>query len=69
MKSSTKTQTELQTIRPNLSVQEAASYIGISVRMLRELLALRKIKKVRIGAKRIIVRRKDIDDYLESLAS
>ena len=51
-----------------MSVREAASYIGISQRKFRELIATRCIRKVRIGS-RIIVRRKDIDSYLESKAS
>ncbi len=54
--------------RPNLNVKEGALYIGISQRKLRELLAEGVIRKIRIGS-RVIIRRKDIDEYLEGLAS
>lgn len=50
-----------------LSVSEAAIYLGISERKLREELAMKKFKTIRIGH-RIILRLKDIDAVLEQLA-
>ena len=53
---------------PYLKVREAANYMRISERKLRELIATRELKIVRIG-RRIIVRKVDIDKYMEQLAS
>lgn len=49
-----------------LSVPEGATFLGISERNLRELIALRKIKSCRIG-RRIVIRLQDIDAYLEGV--
>lgn len=49
----------------NMNVVEASKYIGVSPRKLRELIALRMVKSVRIG-KRIIMRREHLDSFLES---
>lgn len=49
----------------NLSVVEAATYIGVSVRSLRSCIARHEIKHVRFGA-RVLLRKVDIDDFLES---
>lgn len=51
---------------PNvMNVIEAATYIGISPRKLRDLIANREIRQVRIGT-RCLLRLVDIDKYLES---
>ena len=65
-----KTDTESVRINPprNMSVAELAIYFGVSERKTRELIALRSFKVVRFGS-RILVRVKDADQYLESLAS
>jgi len=49
----------------NLYVPEAADYIGISERNLRNLIAERKIRVVRIGY-RIVLRLIDVDRWMES---
>lgn len=63
--------TNLESVRSNpptnMSVEEASLYIGIAKRSLREKIANREIKHVRIG-RRIILRRVDLDAYLESLS-
>lgn len=64
-----KSNSETTTTAAHMSVRQAADYIGISVRLVRELIASRKIKKIRIGERRIIIRRVDIDAYLESIAN
>ena len=51
-----------------MNVPEAANYMRIGVRTIRELIATRQLKSVRIG-RRVILRRVDIDDYMENLAS
>jgi len=48
----------------NMSVREAALYIGVSERTLRETIARREIKHVRFGC-RLILRRVDLDAFLE----
>lgn len=50
-----------------LNVPEAASYIGISQRTLRSLIADRKIRVIRLGG-RVILRRIDIDRFLDQHA-
>ncbi len=52
----------------NMSVAEASTYIGVSERKLREQIALRSIKVVRIG-KRIVIRCKDLEQFLDGLAN
>ena len=52
--------------KQNMSVSEGASWIGVSERKIREEIALKKLKVVRIG-RRIIVRLKDLESYLDSL--
>lgn len=54
-------------IRLNMSVHEAASYLGVCERFVRELIAKRELRHVRLG-KRIILRKIDLDAYLESKA-
>lgn len=49
----------------NLTVTEAALYIGICERMLREKIALREIPVVRIG-RRLVIRLKDIEEWIEA---
>ena len=49
-----------------LSRQEAANYLSISIRLLDQLLADGNIPKLKIGRK-TLVRRVDLDTYLESL--
>ena len=48
-----------------LNVVEASSYIGISQRYLRSLIADRKIRVVRIGG-RVLLRLVDVDRWIES---
>jgi excisionase family DNA binding protein len=54
--------------KPYMNVLEAADYMRISERKVRELIATCELKSVRIGS-RVIVRRVDIDDFMEYLAS
>lgn len=49
----------------NLTVAEAALYIGICERGLREKIALREIRVVRIG-RRVVLRLKDVEDWIEA---
>lgn len=49
----------------NMSVLEAAEFLGISPRKLRDLIALRSIKHARAGAK-IIIRREWLEQFLEA---
>ena len=49
----------------NLTVTEAAEYIGISERGLREKIALREIRVVRIG-RRILLRLQDVEAWIEN---
>jgi excisionase family DNA binding protein len=56
------------TQKPNMSVGEAALYLGISQRKLRDLIAFREVRCCRIG-RRIILRRVDLDAFLKSLAT
>ncbi len=52
----------------NMSVIEGAIYLGISERSLREQIARHHVKVIRFG-RRIILRKIDLDDFLESLSS
>jgi len=52
----------------NLSVKEAATYLTLSERKLRDMLAKHEIKHVRLGS-RIILRRIDLDSYMEDLVA
>lgn len=49
-----------------MSVPEFAQYVGIGIRTAREEIAKRRVKFVRLG-KRIILRKGDVDAYLERL--
>jgi len=49
-----------------MSVKEAATYLGVSERKLRDSIARGDVKHVRFGS-RIILRRQDLDSMLESL--
>lgn len=61
-------QAQLRAAPPaNMAVAEAAIYMGISERKLRELIAIRDIRSVRIG-RRVILRRIDIDAFIETRA-
>lgn len=48
----------------NMSVKEAALFVGVSERTLRETIANHEIRHVRFGS-RIILRRVDLDAFLE----
>ena len=50
----------------NMSVCEAACYLGICVRSVRDKIATLELKHVRFGS-RIILRKVDLDAYFESL--
>jgi len=50
----------------NMSVKEASIYIGVSERKLRESLAMGDVRQVRFGS-RIILRKQDLDLFLEGL--
>jgi excisionase family DNA binding protein len=52
----------------NMSVKEASFYLGISERKLRESIARRDIRHVRFGS-RIILRKQDIDSWLEGMVA
>jgi excisionase family DNA binding protein len=49
-----------------LKVVEAAKYLKVSKTLLYELIAKKKIPYTRISERRIIIRRKDLDAWLES---
>lgn len=49
----------------NMTVMEAAAYIGISPRKLRDLIASRRVKFARVGVK-IIVRREYLDELVRA---
>tara|TARA_B110000037_G_scaffold44366_1_gene54510 strand:+ start:1085 stop:1315 length:231 start_codon:yes stop_codon:yes gene_type:complete len=57
----------INTPKPNMNVGEAARYLCLGERTLRDLIARREIRTVRIR-KRIILRRIDLDAFLESQA-
>lgn len=48
----------------NLTVPEAAEYLRLGERTVRELIARRALKAVRVG-RRLILRRQDLDAFLE----
>ena len=50
-----------------MNVPQASSYMRISGRTVRELIATRQLKRVSIGH-RVIIRRADIDDFMEQRA-
>lgn len=50
-------------LKHNFSVATAADYMGISQRLLRELIASGQIRHVRIG-RRVILRHVDLDRFL-----
>jgi excisionase family DNA binding protein len=52
----------------NMSVKEASFFLGISERKLRESIARRDVKCVRFGS-RIILRKQDIDSWLEGMVA
>ena len=52
----------------NLSVKEAATYLGVSERKLRDSIARGEVKHVRFGS-RIILRRQDLDSFLEGMVA
>ena len=52
----------------NMSVKEASFFLGISERKLRESIARHEVKHVRFGS-RIILRKEDIDSWLEGMVS
>jgi excisionase family DNA binding protein len=52
----------------NMSVKEASFYLGISERKLRESIARHEVKHVRFGS-RIILRKQDIDSWLEGMVA
>ena len=51
-----------------MSVKEASFYLGISERKLRESIARHEVKHVRFGS-RIILRKQDIDSWLEGMVA
>ena len=51
-----------------MTIPEAAIYVGISERKLREEIAKRRFKTIRLGS-RLIVRAKDIDAALDRLSA
>ena len=53
--------------RRNFTVEEAAEYLRISERFLRELIATRRIPHIRIG-RRIIFRESVLDSWMEENA-
>jgi excisionase family DNA binding protein len=52
----------------NMSVKEAAIYIGVSERKLRSSIANHEVKHVRFGS-RVILRKIDLDSFLEGLVA
>ena len=50
----------------NMSVLEASEYLNISERKLRDLIACAALRYARIG-KRIILRKQDLDSFLEGM--
>jgi excisionase family DNA binding protein len=51
-----------------MSVKEAAIYIGVSERKLRSSIANHEVKHVRFGS-RVILRKIDLDSFLEGLVA
>ena len=52
----------------NMSVIEASLYIGVSIRKLRESIAKHEVKHIRFG-KRVILRKRDLDSFLEGMVA
>ena len=52
----------------NMSVAEGAKFIGVSERKLRASIANHEVKHVRFGS-RIILRKQDLDAFLEGLVA
>ena len=52
----------------NMSVKEASIYIGVSERKLRESIATGDVQHVRFGS-RIIMRKQDLDSFLEGMVT
>jgi excisionase family DNA binding protein len=52
----------------NMSVKEASFYLGISERKLRESIARHDVKHVRFGS-RIILRKQDLDSFIEGMVA
>lgn len=52
----------------NMNCVEAAHYIGVSERKLRDSISNGDIKVIRFGS-RLILRKSDLDNFLESLAA
>ena len=52
----------------NMSVQEASFYLGVSVRKLRSSIANHEVKHIRFGS-RVILRKIDLDSFLEGLVA
>ncbi len=50
----------------NMSVIEASSYLGVSERKLRSLISEGDVRHARLGS-RVIIRLKDLDQFLEGL--
>ncbi|MDA1069533.1 MAG: helix-turn-helix domain-containing protein [Verrucomicrobia bacterium] len=50
--------------KPNMSVPEAAQFLGIGCRTLRELIARQEIRHVRIG-RRVLIRKQDCEAFME----
>ena len=65
------TEAGVEQIRRNpprlMSQSEASAYIGISTRLLRDLIRSKKIKAAKLGG-RVILRLQDVDDAIERLA-
>ena len=52
----------------NMSVKQASSYVGVSERKLRSSIANHEVKHVRFGS-RVILRKIDLDSFLEGLVA
>ena len=52
----------------NLSPKEAAIYIGVSERKLRSSIARHEVRHVRFGS-RIILRKQDLDSFLDGMVA
>lgn len=50
-----------------ISMNDAAAYLGVSRRTLERLIGSRRLRHYRLG-RTIRLRRKDLDEYMESLA-
>jgi excisionase family DNA binding protein len=52
----------------NMSVKQASSYVGVSERKLRSSIANHEVKHIRFGS-RVILRKIDLDSFLEGLVA